>query len=329
MRCSRALLSFLLLVFISDVSSAATLIQQDSQSRKQGDNTEKANPNQEGVGPFHSAADLPYLGRPIASLEFRGNKAFTSERLLSHFKYFKLDEPLPREFREFLQFELHRLRVMLYIDNGYLQARFHEPEFENTPAGVKITIAVEEGLLYRTGKVEVVDARQFSAEEVKEIIGFKKGDIVKADSILNKGVEALKRKYGELGYAQFDAYFQPTFHPPTADAGEAIADVTLILEEGEVYRIGKITYSGTDSATEALIRANLLIHEGEIFNRTLFDKSNVKLYRLLNREDLCYLDYEDGGVTQTDDASEREQMIILLQKVPSEKAPPVLPRRKK
>jgi outer membrane protein assembly factor BamA len=329
MKHSRILFSFLVLFFISDMSPAAMRMQQDSQSQEKRETAQKANSTETEESATPKPEDLPFLGRPIVGIEFRGNRAFTSEELLSHIKQIKLGEKFKLSTREILQSDLDRLRVLFYANHGYLQARFLEPELENTLTNVKITIPVEEGSVYRAGKIEIIDAKLFSKDEIREIIGLKKGEIIKVYEAINKGIEALKQKYGERGYAGFDVYFQLTFHDSAVDGNEAIADIEFIIEEGDAYRIGKIIYIAPDSGTEKLLRANLLIQEGEIFNRTLFDASMEKLFRLLKQENLYHICFEENHKSTTDEAHQPMEIIFHLQKEVSPKSPPVLLKRKK
>lgn len=276
MKYHRVFFSFLLVFLIISVSLAATFMQQDSQSQEK---REAAKPEAGSVsdGNEYTKKKLPFEGLPIASIEFRGNKVFASEIILNSLHFAKIGASYRNEL---LQSDLDRMRVLLYVDSGYLQARFQEPEVENIPTGVKIIVPVEEGVLYRAGEIEIKDAKLFSPDEILETIGLKKGDIIKGYSVVNTGIELLKQKYQERGYVHFDAFFQPDFHAPAPDTNEAIADVKFILEEGEVYNIGKISFVGSGAFNDELLRSKLSIKEGDIYNRSLFEKSLLRLNRL-------------------------------------------------
>jgi outer membrane protein insertion porin family len=308
MKYHRMLFAFLSLFLIHSVSLAATFMQQDSQSQEKREASQRANSAEDGNKAIPGMEDLPFLGRSIVGIEFRGNKVFTSDRLLSHFKYLKLNKPLRPGFRELVQGELDRLRVLLYVDNGYLQARFHEPEFENTLNGVKITIPIEEGVLYRAGEIEIKDAKLFSPDEIRETIGLKKGEVIKGISVISKGIDLLKQKYQERGYVQVDVYFQPEFYAPAPDTNEAIADLKFIFEEGEVYTIGKISFTGSGAFNDELLRSKLSIKEGDVYNRTLFEKSLLRLNRLGIFE---MVKEEDVGLN-TNEKTKLVEMIFLL-----------------
>lgn len=329
MKHSPILFSFLLFSFISNASPAAYAVPQDLQSQEKRESSQTANSTESEEPAAPKPDDLPFMGRPIVSVEFRGNKAFTSEALFKGINHTKPGEKFDLLTRERLQSDLDRLRVSLYVDHGYLQARFHEPELENTPTGVKITIPVEEGVVYRIGEVEIVDAKVFSPDEIKEIIGLKKGEIIKAYSDLNRGMEALKRQYSDRGYAGMDVFFAPEFHDPTSTANEGVVDAQFVIEEGEMYRIGKITYKAPDTGTEELIRSNLLLHETEIFNGTLLDASIEKLYPLLKQENFYHICFQENHQAETDGSDDPIQITFHLQKEPVLKSAPVLLKRKK
>jgi outer membrane protein assembly factor BamA len=145
--------------------------------------------------------------------------------------------------------------------------------------------------------MEIVDAKLFSPDEVKEIIGLKKGDIIKGYSGVNKGIEALKRKYQDRGYVQFDVFFEPIYYAPVSESNEAIADMKFVLEEGEMYSISKISFTGSGAVNDELLRTKLSIKAGEVYNYTLLEKSLDQLNRmgtleLVKEEDVNFITNE-------------------------------------
>ncbi len=308
MKYHRVLFSFLFLFLINPVNLAAIFMQQDSKSQEKREAT-KSEAGSVGDDNEYTKKKLPFEGLPIASIEFRGNKVFSSEKILNSLQLVKIGDSYSDEL---LQSDLDRMRVLLYVDNGYLQARFHEPEFENTLNGVKITISVEENVLYRAGKIDIVDAKHFSATEVRETVGIRKGDILKGYSVVKKGIELLKQKYQEQGYVQFDVFFEPAFHAPALDSNEAIADVKFILEEGEVYTIGKISFTGSDAFNDELLRSKLSIKEGDVYNRSLFEKSLLRL----NRMGIFEMVKEEDVGLHTNEKAKSVDMTFLITRKP-------------
>ena len=242
MKPSRLLFFLLLLFLISNLGFATASARQDPEVQKKQEATKRAASDDEDSKAIPGLDDLPFWDRPIVSIEFRGNQAFSSEKLLDNFKYVKLGTRYNEKAKARLETELARLRVLLYVDNGYLRAQVKKPDLEDTPTGLKITIPIEEGVLYRAGEITIEDAKAFTTTEVLEILGLRKGDVIKGYSVVNKGIEQLKEAYGDKGYLEFNAEFLPEFLAPLPGANEAIADIRFVLEEGVVYRIGKISF---------------------------------------------------------------------------------------
>ncbi|MEW6211980.1 MAG: POTRA domain-containing protein, partial [Acidobacteriota bacterium] len=192
-------------------------------------------------------------GRRIASLEFRGNEKFSSDTIL---RFMRLVKPGDLYNKEKLENDLLRVRALLYADRGYLKAQFGEPETEETGEGLRIVIPFEEGLPYRFGEIKVEDATVFSPDEIIEIIGAKSGDIVKGYSVIQTGLDRLKKLYGNRGYIQFFASPQIEYRQATPYSEEGIADVTFEIEEGAMYFLRRVEFTG-----------NLTVRDEEIWDK--------------------------------------------------------------
>ncbi|HXG68403.1 MAG TPA: outer membrane protein assembly factor BamA [Blastocatellia bacterium] len=235
----------------------------------------------------------------IADIEFEGNQVFSDDKLRSNMKLVK-EVGLLTTFtskdiyhKEKLAADLDRLRVLVYADNGYLQARFGEPRVEDVGKigswipifghkgqGLKIIIPVEEGRQYRAGEIKVEDNTEFTADQVKEIVGIKPGEVVKAYTVINKGLENLKKAYGTRGYIQFEANFIPDFKPDPSDPTKGVVDITFALEEGKQYTLRRLEFIGNTFTRDLVLRREVLINEGERYNKSLFDLSLLRLNQL-------------------------------------------------
>src|SRR6185436_1080351 len=144
----------------------------------------------------------------IADIEFEGKTVYSDGYLRSHMKLVK-QMGLFTTFsskdiyhKEKLESDLDRLRVLAYADHGYLKARFGEPRVEQVGKvgtwvplfghkgqGLKIVIPIDEGRQYRAGEIKIEDNTEFTADEVKSVIGLKTGDVVRGYTVINKGLE--------------------------------------------------------------------------------------------------------------------------------------------
>jgi outer membrane protein insertion porin family len=235
----------------------------------------------------------------VAAVEFEGNKVFSSSHLRSRMKLVK-EVGLFTTFtskdiyhKEKLQADLDRLRVLTYADHGYLKARFGDPRVEeigkvgtwvpifgHKGQGLKIVIPVDEGRQYRAGEIKVEDNTEFTADDIKNVIGLKTGDIVKGYSVVQKGLDNLKKLYGTRGYIQFNSGFIPDFKDDASDPAKGTVDITFSMEEGKQYTLHRFETIGNHFTRDTVIRREVLLNEGERYNEQLWDLSILRLNQL-------------------------------------------------
>jgi outer membrane protein insertion porin family len=235
----------------------------------------------------------------VAQIEFEGNNVYDDDKLRGNMKFVK-EVGLLTIFgskdiyhKEKLQTDLDRLRVLTYVDNGYLQARFGEPRVEQVGKvgnwvplighkgeGLKLVIPITEGRQYTAGEINIQDNKEFTAEQIKSVLNIKPGDVVKGYSVVNKGIENLKKLYGSRGYIQFDAFFQPEFKDDPNDPNKGTADVTFVIEEGKQYSLKRLEFIGNTFTRDSVLRREVLMNEGERYNKELFDYSLLRLNQL-------------------------------------------------
>lgn len=263
----------------------------------------------------------------IADIEFEGNEVFSDGNLRGKMKLVK-EAGLFTVFtskdiyhKEKLEADLDRLRVLVYVDNGYLNARFGEPRVEQVGEigswvpiighkgqGLKIVIPVNEGRQYRAGDIKIEDNTEFTADDIKNVIGMKPGDIVKGYSVIQKGLDNLKKLYGTRGYIQFNSYFQPDFKDDAADPAKGTVDITFVMEEGKQYTLRRLEFIGNTFTRDQVLRREVLLNEGERYNKNLWDLS------LLRLNQLGYFDQvkdEDATIN----TNEREGQVDITLKV--------------
>ena len=235
----------------------------------------------------------------VATIEFEGNKVFSGAYLRSQMKLVK-QLGLFTTFtskdiyhKDKLEADLDRVRVLVYADHGYLRAHFGDPRVEEVGQvgtwiplighkgrGIKIVIPVDEGRQYRAGEIKVEDNTEFTADEIKGVVGLKTGDVIKGYSVVQKGLENLKKLYGSRGYIQFNSGFVPDFKDDPADPGKGIAEITYNVEEGKQYTLRRLEFIGNTFTRDNVLRREVLLNEGERYNEQLWDYSILRLNQL-------------------------------------------------
>jgi len=263
----------------------------------------------------------------VAGIEFEGNKIFSSSHLRKQMKLvkqlglFTTFSSKDIYHKEKLETDLDRLRVLVYADHGYLKARFGEPRVEEVGKvgtwvplfghkgqGLKIVIPVDEGRQYSAGQIKVEDNTEFTADEIKSVIGLKTGDVVKGYTVVQKGLDNLKKLYGTRGYIQFNAGFVPEFKDDASDPAKGVVDITFGVEEGKQYTLRRLEFIGNTFTRDNVMRREVLLNEGERYNEQLWDLSILRLNQL------GYFDQvkkEDATIN----TNEKEGQVDLILKV--------------
>jgi outer membrane protein insertion porin family len=95
----------------------------------------------------------------------------------------------------------------------------------------------------------------------------------------------MRKLYGQFGYIDFVP--EPSFDfVPNSDQ----IDLTLTADEGKMFFIRRIDFSGNTTTRDKVIRREILLDEGDVFNTQLWDVSILRLnqlgyFEVLKKED--------------------------------------------
>jgi outer membrane protein insertion porin family len=200
-------------------------------------------------------------------VEFEGNKVFPSERLLK-----KLNLCLakyadsPDEYRA-NEFEYCLRNVQSFLrSQGYLRSVVGEPKVQKTENGLKITVPIEEGALYRLGNIKLEGAKVFSPEQLLEKLNLKTGEVADGEAIGEWLSVKMKKAYADKGYIQSDFDVEPEFKIIPKKVNEGLVNLKIVLSEGIHFTVRRITFEGNENVPDQVLRNALLIKEDEPFN---------------------------------------------------------------
>ena len=239
----------------------------------------------------------------VVDIEFEGNEVFSDGALRGAMKYVK-EAGLITRFkgsdilhREKLEYDL-RLVDNYMRSKGYLQARRGEPRIESlgprrtgfpilplpflssTDEGLRITIPIVEGKVYRLGEFKVEGNSIFSEDQIRSVIGLSKGDIADGEKVSKGLFENLKKFYGQQGFIEYTAEPVPTFKDNPQNPNEGIVDFTVTIEEGKQFTLRRLEFVGNTFTRDNVLRREVLINEGDIYNDSYWEYSVVKLNQL-------------------------------------------------
>jgi outer membrane protein insertion porin family len=208
-----------------------------------------------------------------------------------------------------------------YRDKGYFKALTSEPTTNVRDAGglnfftlrpstgkrIDILMPVEEGERYKlggitfTGNKAVTNLRVLRAQFAQ-----KDGEYFNA-TMFSKGLEQLRKAYGELGYINFVG--TPT---PRIDEAKKLVYLDIDIDEGKPFYVSRIEFTGNTVTRDKVIRRELLLEEGQVYNSRLWELSILRLNQL-NYFDVLKAD-QDSESRQNADNGTVDLLLKLKEK---------------
>lgn len=164
----------------------------------------------------------------------------------------------------------------LYFNNGYIKVLVADPEIQLTDdkKGMIISIQVSEGDQYKISSIAIVGNKVYPESELRQKITSSPGAVFSKE-VLKKDIAAITDLYTQHGYALANVF--PDIVP--AEAAKQIA-LSYKIEEGDIYRIGRIEITGNTRTRDKVIRREIRLDEGEIFNSALLKRSYERINNL-------------------------------------------------
>jgi outer membrane protein assembly factor BamA len=214
------------------------------------------------------------VSKPI-QLIFEGSKVFGNQTLLDVATKCRGEQSkqINRGVSDevVIDYCLHRVKSFMAA-RGYLSGKVGDPTRTATDAGLIFTVQVDEGALYRLGDVRIDGAKFLDTSQLLKMLNLKSGDIANGEVIREWLFDSVKKAYDNLGYIQYTAEVEPTFHVE-ADAAEGTVDLAIMIDEGRRFYVSSINLDGNGDVPKALLLAHLLIQNGDVYNSELLKES--------------------------------------------------------
>src|SRR6202043_1153727 len=108
----------------------------------------------------------------------------------------------------------------------------------------------------------------------RSLFPLKDGDIFSREKIA-KGIEALRKAYGENGYINFTPVPSTTF-----DDEKKLGFLEIDVDEGKQFYVRRIEFVGNTTTRDKVIRRELALEEGGVYNSRLWELSLLRLNQL-------------------------------------------------
>jgi len=236
----------------------------------------------------------------VGKIKFEGNKSINSRLLRAAMKNLRpvgiphsifLENLFAKTYDATkLEEDTERVRAE-YQNRGYFKAAvsdaqtkihdtghkgFHIPLIQSGPGkAVDITMPIDEGDRYRLGKITFKNNKAITNEAfLRSLFPLKDGDIFSREKIA-KGLENIRKAYGEGGYINFTSVPNTTF-----DDDKKLAFLEIDVDEGKQFYVRRIEFQGNTTTRDKVIRRELALEEGGIYNSHLWELSLLRLNQL-------------------------------------------------
>jgi outer membrane protein insertion porin family len=194
---------------------------------------------------------------------------------------------------------------------------FHIPLISGKPGkAVNITIPIEEGDQYTLGEITFKGNKAVSnTKALRGLFPIKDGEIFDRSKVA-KGLEALRKAYGQIGYINFTSIPDTRF-----DETKKQVFLDIDLDEGKQFSVRRIEFAGNTTTRDKVIRREIILEEGQVYNQQLWEVSLQRLNQLGYFEQLKpddpnvterHLDEKNGTVDLTLKVKEKGKNSIGL-----------------
>jgi outer membrane protein insertion porin family len=234
----------------------------------------------------------------VGKIRFTGNPHISSRTLRRAMKNLRpigipysliFENLFPRTFDSSkLEEDTERVRFA-YRDKGYYNAAVETPKTQIRDEGglnwftfqprrgkrIDILLPIEEGDRYRLGTITFTGNKAVRNEKaLRATFPIKDGDWFNA-TVIGKGLENLKKAYGNLGYINFAAIPKPIFNEK-----KKTVSLEIDIDEGKPFYVSRIEFEGNTITRDRVIRRELLLQEGQVYDSRLWELSLLRLNQL-------------------------------------------------
>jgi len=165
----------------------------------------------------------------------------------------------------------------VYQAHGYLKAQFGDARPRVIEDGartvVDVSLPVNRGQQYKLQALEIDGHRTLSADELKGLVHLKIGEAVDTAQ-LTDGLAQIKKLYASKGYL-----FATIESEPELDDATGTATYRLVINEGDIYRMGDLSIEGLPEENANRMAAQWQMKKGDPFDDSYMKKFFDILYR--------------------------------------------------
>jgi outer membrane protein insertion porin family len=179
---------------------------------------------------------------------------------------------------------------------------------------IDIHMDIEEGERYRLAGITFTGNKEVrNTKALRAIFNMKDGDWFNMTAF-RKGLDNLRKAYGQLGYINMTPVPNPTF-----DDAKHTVKWNIDIDEGKQFTVSRIEFQGNTITRDFVIRRELLLQEGQVYNSHLWELSLLRLNQLdyfnplkVDQDSETHQDTENGTVDLLLKVQEKGKNSIAL-----------------
>lgn len=216
----------------------------------------------------------------VQQIYFVGNKRFSDGELRDQFElgprsWWAFFSDSDKYSREKLAGDLERLRS-LYQNQGFINFSITSTQVSITPdrRRIYITVNLAEGEQYHVRNIKLAGNLIVPEQELRSLLKVKRGTLY-SQLAVTESTDAIRKKYGELGYAFANANAVPDIQEQAKTV-----DLTFFVDPAERVYVRHINITGNARTSDEVIRREMQQIEGGWLSTEQVKQSRQRLDRL-------------------------------------------------
>ena len=239
----------------------------------------------------------------ISGIEIEGNSAIKTEDLLAALASEGVSEGSVLK-RVTLDLIIKGLQAQ-YSQQGRYGASVEVNQVERPRNRVDVDIDVDEGTPTTITSIEIIGNEEFADNDLKDIFELSEGNIISVFTGDNKytreklrtDLENLEAYYKDRGFLQFS--IDSSQVSISSDLEELY--ITLILAEGEQYKVGEVNISGELPLEREFFEKLINIPEGSTYSESIITSYEEFFANILGNEGYTFAEIDGVPTTSSED----------------------------
>ena len=239
----------------------------------------------------------------ISGIEIEGNSAIKTEDLLAALASEGVSEGSVLK-RVTLDLIIKGLQAQ-YSQQGRYGASVEVNQVERPRNRVDVDIDVDEGTPTTITSIEIIGNQEFTDDDLKDIFELSEGNIISVFTGDNKytreklrtDLENLEAYYKDRGFLQFS--IDSSQVSISSDLEELY--ITLILDEGEQYKVGEVNISGELPLEREFFEKLINIPEGSTYSESIITSYEEFFANILGNEGYTFAEIDGVPTTSSED----------------------------